>query len=74
MDGCQPSHISREDFVSEEAWVRFTKFSMYKNKQIAAAKKRSWRRGKQIYNFKELIKTLRDKNASSAAEYLEVIL
>jgi len=28
MDGCQPSHVSREDFVSEEAWVRFMKFSI----------------------------------------------
>lgn len=73
MDGRQPSHVSREDFVSEEAWVRFMKLIKYKNNQITAGKKRSWRRGKQIYNFKELIKTLRDKNASSAAEYLQVV-
>jgi len=61
MDGCQPSHVSREDFVSEEAWVRFMKLIMYKNNQIAVAKKRSLRRGKQIYNFKELIKTLQTR-------------
>jgi len=37
MDGCQPSHVSREDFVSEEAWIRFMKLIMYKNNQIAVA-------------------------------------
>lgn len=74
MDGCQPSHISRQDFVSDEAWGRFIKLMRFKNSQITGAKKRSYRRGKKISNFKELVKSLQDKNTSAAAEYLEVIL
>ncbi|CAH2089868.1 unnamed protein product [Euphydryas editha] len=71
MDGYQHSHISRQDFVSDEAWGRFIKFIRYKNRQIAVAKKRISRREKKISNFKDLVKSLQNKNISAAAEYLE---
>ncbi|XP_053996236.1 uncharacterized protein LOC128885902 [Hylaeus anthracinus] len=74
MDGVQPSHVSKQDFVSDEAWRRFVKLMLYKNRQIAGARKKSWRRKKQIGTFKELIKSLQDKNAFCGSEFLEVVL
>jgi len=72
MDGCQPSCISREDFVSDEAWDRFLKLMIYKNRQVKSGRQRNQRREKRIGNIKELIKVLRDEKALAAADYLEV--
>jgi len=55
MDGCQPTCISRKDFVSNEAWDRFLKLMIYKNRQVKSGRQRNQRREKRIGNIKELV-------------------
>lgn len=73
MDGFKTSHITRADFVSDEAWHRFTKFTKYKNLQIKTGRKKYERKDKKLGSFKELIKNLKEKETSGAVEYLEVL-
>jgi len=72
MDGCQPTCVSRKDFVSDEAWNHFLKLMIYRNRQVKSSRQRNQRREKRIGNIKELVKVLRDEKALAAADYLEV--
>ena len=73
FDGPQPMCMSRKDFATDEAWSRFFKFTIYKERQAESCRKKNQRKSKQIGNIKELVLKLREKNATAAADYLQVI-
>ncbi|XP_024892545.1 uncharacterized protein LOC112467887 [Temnothorax curvispinosus] len=56
MNGFKTEYIFREDFVSDEAWNRFLRFTTYKKSKMAAAHNKNSRKGKKIKNLKVLIK------------------
>lgn len=72
MDGCQPKHVSRDDFKSDEAWHRFLGLMIYNKRKNRNARDRTQRSTKRIGNMKQLVACLREENASAAANYLEV--
>ncbi|XP_033225634.1 uncharacterized protein LOC117178332 isoform X1 [Belonocnema kinseyi] len=63
--------MSRKDFATDEAWSRFLKFTIYKQRQAASCRKKNLRKSKQIGNIKELVSKLREENATAAADYLQ---
>ncbi|XP_017887381.1 uncharacterized protein LOC108629296, partial [Ceratina calcarata] len=69
-DGVQHGYVSRADFVSDEAWNRFIKLMMYKNRQISTSRRKCLRNKKKICSFKKLVKVLKNKQATTAADYL----
>jgi len=54
MNDCQPTCVSREDFVSDEVWERFLKLMIYKNRRVDSSQRNQGE--KRIGNIKELIK------------------
>lgn len=48
MNCYKTEYISREDFVSDEAWNRFLRFTTYERSKIAAAHNKNSRREKKI--------------------------
>ncbi|GAB1864054.1 THAP domain-containing protein 9 [Camponotus japonicus] len=63
--------ISREDFVSNEAWHRFLRYRNFTQSKIAAAQNKSSRKQKKINNINILITKLTEKAEFNAAEYLK---
>lgn len=73
MNCYKTEYISREDFVSDEAWNRFLRFTTYERSKIAAAHNKNSRREKKIKSLKVLIKDLKRKGEFNAAKYLKVL-
>lgn len=74
MNGFKTEHITREDFVSDEAWNRFLRLITYERNRMAAAHNRNSRKEKKIRNFKLLIKDLENREELDAAQYVKVFL
>ncbi|XP_043603613.1 uncharacterized protein LOC122576841 [Bombus pyrosoma] len=74
MNGFKTEHITREDFVSDEAWNRFLRLITYERNRMAAAHNRNSRKEKKIKNFKLLIKGLENHEELDATQYVKVIL
>lgn len=72
MNGFKTEYIFREDFVSDEAWNRFLRFTTYEKSKTAAAHNKNLRKEKKIKNLKVLVKDLETKGEFDAAEYLKV--
>lgn len=64
--------ITRSDFTSDEAWNKFLKYTVLRNNQITAYRKKNTRKERKIGNFKELVRTLEQQKNSAAAQYLQV--
>lgn len=65
-------YISREDFVSDEAWNQFLRFRRFDKCKMAASRNKNSRKEKKIENLNGLIKDLEKKAEFNAAEYLKV--
>ncbi|XP_058790913.1 uncharacterized protein LOC131664069 [Phymastichus coffea] len=63
-DGSQPLHLSRQDFISHEAWTRFLKFYISKNRQLESCRKKDARKNRSIGNIKELVMKLQKGNSN----------
>ncbi|XP_050598566.1 uncharacterized protein LOC126926322 isoform X2 [Bombus affinis] len=74
MTGFKTEHITREDFVSDEAWNRFLRLVTYERSRMAAAHNRNSRKEKKIKNFKLLIRDLENRDEVDAAQYVKVVL
>ncbi|XP_060830919.1 uncharacterized protein LOC132915205 isoform X2 [Bombus pascuorum] len=74
MNGFQTEHITREDFVSDEAWNRFLRLITYERNRMAAAHNRNSRKEKKIKNFKLLLRDLENRDDIDAAQYVKVVL
>ncbi|XP_071877380.1 uncharacterized protein isoform X2 [Bombus fervidus] len=74
MNGFKTEHITREDFVSDEAWNRFLRLVAYERNRMAAAHNRNSRKEKKIKNFKLLMKDLENGDDVDASQYVKVLL
>jgi len=72
MDGYETKYICREDFVSDEAWQRFSRYRLCKGLQADSQRKKKSRDQKKINNLQEVILNLNHKETESAAEFLKV--
>jgi len=48
MSSFKTEYISREDFMSDEAWIRFLRFTTYERSKIAAAHNKNSRKENKI--------------------------
>lgn len=74
MNGFKTEYITREDFVSDEAWNRFLRLITYERNRMAAAHNRNSRKEKKIRNFKLLLKDLVNDEELDATQYVKVLL
>ncbi|XP_033312273.1 uncharacterized protein LOC117211981 isoform X1 [Bombus bifarius] len=74
MNGFKTEYITREDFVSDEAWERFLRLITYERNRMAAAHNRNSRKEKKIRNFKLFIKGLENSEELDATQYVKVCL
>ncbi|KYN09506.1 hypothetical protein ALC57_18374 [Trachymyrmex cornetzi] len=74
MIGFQTKYMSRNDFISDEAWNKFLRYRLCQQSKMAAAHNRSCRKRKKIQNLQILIKDLEKIEEFNAAEYLKVSL
>lgn len=72
MTNFKTEYISRNDFVSDEAWEKFLRFNVSKSKNQHVTRCKRFRQKKKMLTFKEVIKCLKTKEESNAAEYLKV--
>lgn len=55
----QTEQISREDFVSNEAWERFVRLMITHKTQLESASKKSFQQQKKIEHLEKLMSMLR---------------
>jgi len=72
MTSFKTEYISREDFISDEAWTRFLRFTTYERSKIAAAHNKNSRKENKIKSLQGSIKDLERREEFNAAEYLKV--
>ncbi|XP_046740903.1 uncharacterized protein LOC124408197 [Diprion similis] len=73
VNGFKTEYVCREDFVNEEAWNRFIRYSAYQRSRIAAAHNKNSRKDKKIKNLAHVIATLDKREEFDAAEYIKVL-
>ena len=69
MNGFKTEYLCREDFLNEEAWNRFLRYSAYQRSRTAAAHNKNSRKQKKIKNLIGLINTLVKRDKFDAAKY-----
>ncbi|XP_032682409.1 uncharacterized protein LOC116849391 [Odontomachus brunneus] len=62
MNSTKTEYISREDFVSDEAWNKFLRFLAYEKRTVAAGHCKTYRKQKELTNLKTVIKKLESRN------------
>jgi len=72
MDGYKTEYISRNGFVSDDAWNKFLKFRAYKKSKLVVAHNKNLRNKKNIKNLRLLIADLKRRKEFDTAEYLKV--
>lgn len=68
-DGYQMLQLSRENFVTDEAFQRFLIYSRIKEHQISYGFK--WK-SRKILMYKQLMQYLKSKNETAAMDFLKV--
>ncbi|XP_025989002.2 uncharacterized protein LOC113003520 [Solenopsis invicta] len=74
MVGSQSESFSRKHFASDEAWERFVRVMAAEKSKKSAIHMKLTRKEKINTNIRELIKTVKEKQFSKAAECLQVNL
>lgn len=70
MDNFKTEYIYRNDFVSDEEWKKFLRYSACKNKNLQSAWNKTSRKKKKLLTLNETINCLKKKEELHAAEYL----
>lgn len=68
----QTEYISKADFVSQEAWLRFSRYNILKTRQVRKHCLQKCRMMKKLDKMKKFISLLEQKEAYAVAEFLEV--